>query len=242
MLAPERSWRIPLGLARGLRLEVDGCAPLHTYLGTFELELAAHIRRFARAGARCFDVGGHDAYYAMLLARLTGSHVVSFEFDASCVARMRRNLALNPALAANIRIVRTYVAHERVEYPRADTLDGLISSGELFVPDLIKLDVEGAEADVLDGASALLAGRRPDLVIETHSASLEARCLCSLTGAGYSPQIVERRRWLAEDRRSGHNRWIVAAGKERKGQGRSPAGVDNVRHDPHRYEQRPPPW
>jgi predicted nicotinamide N-methyase len=212
VLRPGRTWRIPLGLARGLRIEVDPSAPLHTYLGSAEIEIARHIRRLARPGARCFDVGGHDGYYAMVLARLTGAEVVSFEFDETCTARMRRNLALNPPLGERVRILETYVAHERVESPRADTLDNLLARGDVFAPGLIKIDVEGAETAVLSGATELLRSARPDLVIETHSASLEADCLRLLRSVGYSLQVVSPRRWLAENRGHEQNRWIVAEG------------------------------
>lgn len=216
IIRPGQAWRIPVGVARGLRLEVDPQAPLHTYLGTAEVEIAKYIKQFARAGSRCFDVGGHDAYYAMVLARLTGSEVISFEFDEVCLAGMRRNLALNPQLAGCIRIVATYVAHEQVESPRADTLDSLIEAGRVFEPDLVKIDVEGAEASVLGGAQKLLRLRHPHLVIETHSARLEAHCLELLRSAGYSPEVVNQRRWFREDRGNEQNRWIVAAGQNRE--------------------------
>jgi hypothetical protein len=195
-----------------LRLEVDPAAPLHTYLGTAEIELARHIRRLARPGLRCFDVGGNDGYYAMALARLTDSDVMSFEFDETSVARMERNLALNPAIAPKIRIMRTYVAHRVVASPRADTLDCLVESGIAFVPDFIKMDVEGAEVGVLTGAREILVGCRPHLVIETHSASLEAQCISLLQSVGYRPSVVEQRRWLREGRGADQNRWLIAEG------------------------------
>jgi FkbM family methyltransferase len=214
VIRPGRIWRIPYGLGRGLRVEIDAHAPLHTYVGTAELEIARYIKYFARTGSRCFDVGGHDGYYAMALARLTGAEVISFEFDEACVVRMRRNLALNPQLACQISIVQTYVAHERVQSPPADTLDRLIEAGHVFVPDVIKIDVEGAEASVLSGADKLLRGRQPHLVVETHSVSLEGQCIELLESVGYSPMIVDQRRRLRENRGNGQNRWIIAEGRE----------------------------
>jgi FkbM family methyltransferase len=215
IIRPGHAWRIPFGLARGLCLEVDPRAPLHTYIGTAEIEIARYIKRFANPGFRCFDVGGHDGYYAMVLARLTSSEVISFEFDETSVARMRRNLTLNPQVAGNIRIVQTYVAHEHVEQPRADTLDSLIEVGETFAPDLIKIDVEGAEASVLTGARRLLTTQRPHVVLETHSAALEEECIEILRSADYVPAVVDQRRWLREDRGTGQNRWLVAEGTSR---------------------------
>lgn len=219
-IRPGHVWRVPAGLARGLRFEVDPAAPLHTYLGTAEIELAGHIRRLARPGLRCFDIGGNDGFYAMALARLTDSDVMSFEFDAASVARMERNLALNPTIANKVRIMKTYVAHEVVASPRTDTLDYLVEAGIAFAPDVIKMDVEGAEAGVLAGARDILDARRPHLVIETHSAALEAQCISILASAGYCPSVVDQRRWLREDRGADQNRWLVAEGH--------PHGVDEV--------------
>lgn len=215
VIRPGEVWRIPVGLARGLRLEVDPDAPLHVYLGTAELEIARYVRQFARPGSRCFDVGGSDACDAMTLARLTGSKVISFEFDDLSVARMERNLGLNPDVASKIIICQTYVAHEAVNSPRTDTLDRLIEVGDVFKPDFMKIDVEGAEAIALSGARTLLKTRRPHLVIETHSDSLERQCMTLLQESGYEPFAIDRRRWLREDRGETHNRWLIAPGCER---------------------------
>jgi hypothetical protein len=209
LLRPGRPWRIPWGLARGLRLEVDARAPLHVYLGTAELEIARHIRALARPGMCCFEVGSHNAYYALILARLTGGPVVAFDFDRAALARIERNIALNPALTGAIEVVEAYVAHECDPAVGAETLDHLVAAARVPAPDLLVIDVEGAEAAVLAGAGELLRERHPHLVIETHSRTGEADCAALLRECGYRPRVVERRRWLAEHRR-GHNRWLIA--------------------------------
>ena len=213
VIRPGHTWRIPFGIARSIKLQVDPKAPLHTYLGTAELELSPHIRRFAAPGSNCLEVGGHDGGDAMALARLSGTEVVSFEFDPVCVERMRCNLALNPELGPRVRIIQTYVAHEQRDDPKTDTLDRLIASGAVPEPDFVKMDVEGAEATVLSGAQALLDGRRPHLIIETHSLELERQCCELLCERGYTPEILDQRKWLREQRGDRHNRWIVAQGR-----------------------------
>jgi hypothetical protein len=216
ILRPGAVWRIPWGLGRGLRVEVEQHAPLHVYLGTAELELAGYIRRFARPGGAVFDVGSHDAYNAMVFARLTRSPVTSFEFSSERVSQMRRNLALNPKLRPQVNILQTYLADESHDDPRTDTLDSLIGAGTASVPDFMMIDVEGAEGCVLRGALELLNNRRPHVIVETHSEALEKQCLDTLHEAGYSPAIVERRQWLREKRGAGHNRWLAAEGDIRE--------------------------
>jgi hypothetical protein len=58
------------------------------------------------------------------------------------------------------------------------------------IPDLLKLDVEGAEASVLRGARRLMQERRPLLLIATHGAQALADCLELLDSRHYDVWIV----------------------------------------------------
>ena len=206
-MRPGRPRRIPAGIAEGLRLEVDPAAPVHVYLGTAEVEIAAHLRRLARPGVRCFDIGGHNAYYAMVLARLTGEPVTSFEFDPEGIARMTRNLALNPGLAGRVRVQQAYLADADDAAAGAARLDTLVEELDLPWPGLLKIDVEGAEAAVLRGAPRVL-DHRPAVVIETHGARVEGECAELLAARGYRVRVVSQRARLKEHR-APDNRWIV---------------------------------
>jgi methyltransferase FkbM-like protein len=213
MLAPGRRWRVPWGLARGLTLIVTPGIAAHEYLGTTELEIAGHIRRLATPGVRSFDIGGEVGYYALVLARLTGAQVTTFEFRPDAIARIERNLECNPALAGQVTVFPAYVAAERAADPRCETLDHLVDAGLVHAPDLIKIDVEGAEANVLRGAAGVLASARPHVIVETHSRGVEDDCVAQLRAVGYAPLIVDQRGWLRERRGAGHNRWLIAEGR-----------------------------
>jgi len=54
---------------------------------------------------------------------------------------------------------------------------------------VIKVDVEGAEADVLQGATNHLKGRRTTWIIEVHGADLERVVLTTLCRYGYHPKV-----------------------------------------------------
>jgi Methyltransferase FkbM domain len=213
VLRPGAVRRVPIGLGRGLRLEVDAQSTLHTYLGTSEIEIAGHLRRLAVPGSVCFDVGSNNGYYAMALTRLTGVGAVAFEFAPDGLQRIRRNLSRNGALGECVRVVEAYVTNVVDAEQRADTLDHL-SRGLAAVPGLLKIDVEGAELDVLRGAEGLLAERRPHLVVETHGPDVESGCLELMRRHGYRPVVRNQRRWFREGRPNPHNRWIVAAGRD----------------------------
>jgi FkbM family methyltransferase len=61
-------------------------------------------------------------------------------------------------------------------------------------PQMMKIDVEGAEADVLRGASELISKERPRLLIEIHSRSLAQECGGILRGWDYEVQVLETKR------------------------------------------------
>lgn len=66
------------------------------------------------------------------------------------------------------------------------SLDSLAAEGELPLPDLVKIDVEGAEALLLRGARRLLGEHRPKLVIELHGAAVAREVLTILEDLGYA--------------------------------------------------------
>lgn len=212
VMRPGAVRRVPLGLGRGLRLEADPRSTLHTYLGTAEIEIARHLRRFAQPGVRAFDVGSNNGWYAMVLHRLTGAPTAAFDFDPDCLARIRRNLARNPE-GAGVTVVDAYVTATVDPAQGADTLDR-IAHEDLWIPGLLKIDVEGAELSVLHGAQDILRERRPHLVIETHGRDVERGCAEFLRAHGYAPRVVDQRRVLREGRPNPENRWLVAEGRE----------------------------
>lgn len=215
---PGGTRRLPVGLASGIRFEAGPHLPLEYWLGLYESELAHWLRRFCRPGTRCVDVGGHYAYYALTFAKLTQAPVYSYEPNPDAVARSRRNLALNPTLAELIELRSVGVGSR--SGPGLVTLDADLLPAARRTEDtawLLKIDVDGPEAEVLGGAADFLADIRPHVIVETHWQGLEDACGCLLVEAGYSPRVVTQRKLFPGDRSwppgaSTHNRWLVAAG------------------------------
>lgn len=70
------------------------------------------------------------------------------------------------------------------------TLDSLFNDG-LLPPSLVKIDVEGAEAQVLEGGSDLLALVKPQLLIEVHSIKSMFAVQRMLLSHGYVPTFFD---------------------------------------------------
>jgi methyltransferase FkbM-like protein len=117
---------------------------------------------------------------------------------------LRANLALNPAQARNVDVIEGFVGAR----PPQIVLDEVAS--QHFVPSFLKVDVDGAELEVLHGAERLLHEHRPAVVLETHASGLEEACGILLRDAGYHVTVVSQRRVLRDHRPIPHNRWLVA--------------------------------
>lgn len=82
-----------------------------------------------------------------------------------------------------------YIRCERVMVS-AVRLDSLIARGER-APDVIKIDVEGAEVLALHGARKLLAEKMPLLFVEVHHICLMFHLQKLLLELGYATQILD---------------------------------------------------
>ena len=73
------------------------------------------------------------------------------------------------------------------------TLDECLGQHQGGSVRLIKMDVEGAEPDVVAGASETLSRRpRPSLIVATHGWRAHASVLERLTSLGYRDLLAER--------------------------------------------------
>ena len=72
------------------------------------------------------------------------------------------------------------------------SVDGLVKKG-YPAPDVIKIDVEGAEYDVLKGARETLVSKKPKILLATHDYHLpgvQQQCKDFLKNLGYSLTVV----------------------------------------------------
>ena len=90
--------RLPFGVARRIRMQIDFEVQTRTYLGLYEVELNRHLRRMLTPGVSAFDIGAQHGYSALLIAKHTGSRVAAFDCNRACLLGMRASFGLNPDL------------------------------------------------------------------------------------------------------------------------------------------------
>lgn len=207
-----RPWRLRVGIGRGLTIILDLEYWTRLYLGLYELELNRYLRHLCRPGYRCFDVGGQNGYDALVLAKLTRGNVITFECVPELCNQIAESVRANPRLKHLVTVRNAFVGRNTDPSALQLALDDIAYHGDGFVPDFVKMDIEGGELEALLGAERILADRRPSMIVEVHSRELEDHCGRLLRKVGYEPKVVNPRRWLRDNRPTGHNRWLVAEG------------------------------
>lgn len=184
------------GAGQGLRFNVAGSHSAFI-LGNHEPEVQELLENLLRPGMTYFDVGANVGFFAVIAARLTGAsgRVVCFEPLPANASQIEYNARLNgfenviircealgdsnrndvfntsnePTWGMLSTVGKLPVQASGQIQVRVRTLDSLcISGGLLPLPDVVQVDIEGAEAEFLEGARETLQASRPVLIMEIH--------------------------------------------------------------------------
>ena len=188
-------YRLPWGGWMLLHLDGTGLGLLRgTYPEHPELRF---LSRFLQPGMTVLDIGANQGVYTLVAAKAAGAQgrVFAFEPSPSELAKLRWNLRLNRV--RNVAVIESAVAagdgtttfhaaipmkggfsgirrpaeglgvtSEVITVP-VTTIDAFVGSYEIETVDFMKVDVEGAEMELLEGAHGLLTrAGRPILQLE----------------------------------------------------------------------------
>jgi len=232
---PELFQRAPLALCPAMAMhglvQGDAISGSIAFTGCYELRLSRRIAAHARAGGLLVDVGANMGYFSLLWAGLGPGEVVAVEPVPRNIALLNNNLKMND-LAGRVTVLPKAAGDRdgeiRFTLPAgAQTgwggIAGPDSPGDTTVPmfriddvlrgreiEVLKVDVEGAEALVLRGCEALLRSRRVGhIYFEQNPSRMRALGLNPgeipglLEGFGYEARPLDAAgtEWFARPRR-----------------------------------------
>jgi FkbM family methyltransferase len=184
------------GVGKGLFINVGDSAASYG-LGTFKPDLQTFLNSTVWGGSVFYDVGANVGFFSLIAARLVGplGKVISFEPLPANLVNLQENVRRNEF--RNVQIVpmalgaaneeQAFQVSERPTWGKLGSigaerpdkyitdikvvvrrLDDLLREGVIQPPDFVKIDVEGAEVAVIEGAKELLLRYGPTLMIELH--------------------------------------------------------------------------
>lgn len=174
--------------------------------GRYEPEKTAALADTVRAGDIVYDVGAHVGYFTVLMSQTVGADGRIYAFEPRPLNQrfLARHLRVNRC--DNVEVFHLSVG-DRDGPARLETrtgtgtghvaedgdlevdmvsIDAMVGNGHLPPPTFIKIDVEGGELRVLEGARHVLETHRPRMVLATHSDELDNLCRALLMPLGYT--------------------------------------------------------
>jgi FkbM family methyltransferase len=203
------------GAGKGLRFNA-GPSNVGFLLGSADLDVQNALQTVVHTNDVVYDIGANVGFFTAIAARLVGpiGNVVAFEPLKENFNLLRHNAHLNGftnvtannfALADRDGTAEFLLSKDATFGGLADSagkienqagktevkvfrLDSVVQRGSLPLPRIVKIDVEGAEAAVLDGAAETIQKARPILIIELHGTN--AAIAERLNTLGYFPAVA----------------------------------------------------
>jgi FkbM family methyltransferase len=179
-------------------------------IGNYEAPVQAALAKYLRPNMVFYDVGANGGFFSLLGATLVGPNgkVVAFEPHPTTAKQLKKQMHINNMQHVDVVVAAVsdkvgtaklsddtssdmlslVNAHKskRTIKVKTTTIDQETKSRPL--PDLLKIDVEGAEIDVLRGAHQLICAKRPILLVEIHSPEIAIQYDELIAKFGYETQ------------------------------------------------------
>ena len=205
---------IPAGLGKGLALNLDPRFEMNYASGQlYEMNLQRALSAYLQPGSVVYDVGAHIGVVSMFAAELVGpiGRVFAFEADPENVRRIEAHVQRNDLAQIQVFSCAAWSSSGNLSFERASArssrnqgsvakASGGTEQGTIVVesirlddfaqqhppPTLLKIDVEGGEADVLLGCEQIFSRSHPVLICEVHHRQAEEDVCRWLSQRGYT--------------------------------------------------------
>lgn len=189
--------------------------------GEFEPVALQEWSRLCVVGGVAVDIGAYSGVYAIAAAK-AGCHVLAFEPLPTAYARLQENAVRNGVsfsahqiACADVPGTLPFWFNGHMQMTSAGSLNfrrnasikveaRTLDSFNLMGVTAIKIDAEGAELRVLQGARETLERCRPALIIEVLEGGARASAILFAVELGYKCRALDDRNWLLEPDRDEH--------------------------------------
>jgi len=183
-------YRVKSNLA--MYLEMKDYIDRSIYFDSFEFNIRNIILNNISVGGTFIDIGANIGYFSLLASKLVGAkgRIIAFEPNPLTINRLKKNMELN--YSGNIELIEVALSNKEGEvqlFRPKDETHGLTSMrnhgwqntecynvqtkllDDILPPkissiDLIKIDVEGAELLVFEGAKNTIIKFKPKIILE----------------------------------------------------------------------------
>ena len=197
------------GSAKGMKWIV-GSGVHGMWLGSYETDKQNYLASLDTKGTTVLDIGANVGFFSVLFSRLVGKHghVHAFEPLPQNVGFLNQHIDLNQLdnISVHQNAVGKLVGIAKFDRSDSHFKSGLSESGDLDVQvvtldsldnldepvSLLKIDVEGAEDDVLQGGKYFFQVHHPLILLATHSEEKMNNCKEILDSYDYSLTLMSR--------------------------------------------------
>jgi FkbM family methyltransferase len=195
LIPPSTILPILQGVLRGKKWTV-GSATHGCWLGSYEYQKQKALQQELKAGEVVYDIGANVGFYSLLASVTVGEtgHVYSFEPLPENSRELRKHLEMNHIRNCTVIDAAVSSTNGEANFDPSDDrcLGHLASAGSLWVrtvaldelasrklirlPNLMKIDIEGAELECLRGAAHIVQVSRPVIFLATHGSEIHLAC------------------------------------------------------------------
>ncbi len=197
------------GPAKGFKWQ-KADVPHYFWLGYYDPDIQKIARKVLKYGDVVYDIGAHYGFFTLVFSKLVGNDglVCAFEPSPKNLHYLEQHLHINQI--KNVKVIKAAVGDKlgKLKF-REDsrgftsqfsedgeievdviTLDHYIQTPEARIPNLIKINIEGAETFLLKEADNLLSKHRPKILLSTHGEEIRKECVSILKSYNYELKLL----------------------------------------------------
>ncbi len=190
---------------------IKGAHNISVIFGTYERKQSDKFASYCKASKCFWDLGAHVGYYTLLYnSQNPAGNILAFEPSEVNAKLFHKHMELNKISnyklfevavsdkegMLSFKKTRTTVAGKLDEEGETKVkvvrLSKMLETNEIQIPDLVKMDIEGAEENVLRDMKAVFTQRKPVLFVSTHGKQVHLNCVALLKEMGYNLKPLDK--------------------------------------------------